>query len=157
MTLSVFSLKHESCLYALWINDTSGSPQGKHIKPAVCACHCFTCILPPNSPVAKPPAASGWLLCYSAWRDHYHRSPLSICPVASQQHFTSSPLIQLLLPSPPSPLLSLLTLPAHPLTLLLHSAAASLLAGVTFAIQTREEGQTLIQSLTFSPLSLSGI
>lgn len=85
------------------MNGTGGPPQGKHIKPAVCACHCFTCILPPNSPVAKPPAASGWLLCYSAWQDHYRYSPLSICPVASQQHFTSSPLIQLLLPSPPFP------------------------------------------------------
>lgn len=101
--LQFFSLKHKSCLYPLWINDTGGPPQGKHIKPAVCACHCFTCILPPNSPVATPPAALGWLLCYSAWHSHYQHSPHNICPAASQQHFTSSPLIHLLLPSPPSP------------------------------------------------------
>lgn len=80
-----------------------------HIKPSVCACHCFACILPPNPPVAKPLSASGWLFCYSAWHDHYHRSPLSICLVASQQHFTSSPLIQLLFPSLQRPPLALPT------------------------------------------------
>ena len=107
--------------------------------------------------LSTPPRRNPWLplagcLCSPAWHDHYHCSPLSICPLASQQHFTSSPLNKLLLPSPPP---SLSPPPPAPR---LRPPPASLLVGVTFALSLRGEGRTLIQSLTFPPrLSLSGV
>lgn len=112
------------------MNGTNGPLQPKHINHVVCECHCFTCNVSslPN-PQRPKPGCSAVLL-----------GTISTChfwPVSSQQLFTSSPLIHPLT----LVLLSLLTWPTPPLTLLLHSAAASLLADIIFAIQMRKGWQ----------------